>query len=312
MEPILALTMNPAIDKGTGVDNVVPERKLRCHQPSFEPGGGGINVARAITKLGGTALILYPAGGPPGTMLEHLLDQEGLEHRKIPIRGWTRENLTVYEETSGQQFRFGMPGPDMSTSEWEECLQTFADVRPPPAYIVVSGSLPPGVPGDFYARVAAVAHKDGARVIVDTSGEALAMAVQEGVFLIKPNLRELGHLTGVEIRGEAEQEEVARGIIQEGRSEVVVVSLGAAGALLVTKEGSRRFRAPTVPIKSKVGAGDSMVAGIVLGLAQGRSLADAVRLGVAAGAAAVMTPGTELCRREDTERLYEGLISDAA
>jgi 6-phosphofructokinase 2 len=312
MERIMTLTMNPAIDKSTGVDNVVAERKLRCQPPRFEPGGGGINVSRAMAKLGGTSLILYPAGGPPGTMLEHLLDQEGLDHQKIPIEGWTRENLTVYEETSGQQFRFGMPGPEVRTSEWEGCLQALTEASPAPSYIVVSGSLPPGVPGDFYGRVAAISRRVGAKLIVDTSEAALALAVQEGVFLIKPNLRELDHLAGKEIEGETEQEEVARDLVERGRSEVVVVSLGAAGALMVTGEGSQRLRAPTVPIKSKVGAGDSMVAGMVLGLAQGRSLEDVVRLGVAAGAAAVMTPGTELCRREDVEHLYKAMVQEGA
>ena len=307
MQRIITLTMNPTIDKSTTVDNVLAERKLRCQAPSFEPGGGGINVSRAIMKLGGTSLAVYAAGGPPGDMLVELLEQEGLEHDRINIEGWTRENLTVYEETSAQQFRFGMPGPEMRQEEWGRCLEKLRNVDPKPVYLVASGSLPPGVPEDFYGRVAAIARRDGARFVVDTSGGALAKAVEEGVFLVKPNLRELSHLAGREIENEAHQEDVAREIIEKEKSEVVIISLGAAGALLVTQEGSRRFRAPTVPIKSKVGAGDSMVGGIVLALAQGESLQGAVRMGVAAGAAAVMTPGTELCRKEDTERLYRAM-----
>jgi len=311
MESILTLTMNPAIDTSTIVDNVVPERKLRCTPPVREPGGGGINVSRAIQTLGGTSVALYPAGGPPGQILCNLLDEEKLDHRAIEIGGWTRENLTVYEEATEQQFRFGMPGPTLSEAEWNRCLDALSGFEPLPAYIVASGSLPPGVPRDFYARVAAIARDRDARVIVDASGEALALAVREGVFLIKPNLREFADLAERDVQSEEEQEHVAKELVSRGQSEVVVVSLGAAGALLVSKDGIERLRAPTVPIESKVGAGDSMVSGIVLGLAQGEPLREAVDFGVAAGAAAVMTPGTELCRREDTEKLYERMRLEA-
>ena len=305
MQKIITLTMNPAIDKSASVENVVPERKLRCRPPRYEPGGGGINVSRAIHKLGGESTAFYLAGGPLGEMLRNLLDQEGLNHRPINIKGLTRQNLTVYEESTGQQFRFGMPGPEVNEKEWQQLLEKLLTHDPKPAYIVASGSLPSGVPKDFYAGVARSAKEIGARMILDTSGEPLSLAVQEGVYLIKPNLREFGNLGEAEIEQETEQEALARQIIDKGQSEVVVVSLGAAGALLVEKQGYQRLRAPTVTIKSKVGAGDSMVAGITLKLAQGDSVVEAVRFGVAAGAAAVMTPGTELCRKEDAESLYD-------
>jgi 6-phosphofructokinase 2 len=305
VQSIVTLTMNPTIDKSTSIDNVVPERKLRCRPPRYEPGGGGINVSRAIHKLGGESSAFYLAGGELGRMLSHLLDQERLNHRPTKIQKLTRQNLTVYEESTGQQFRFGMPGPEVTEKECRELLDTLFGLDPAPAFIVASGSLPSGVPKDFYARVAKRAKGLGSKMIVDTSGEAFSLAVQEGVYLIKPNLRELGNLRGAEIEEESEQETLAREIIEKGQSEVVVVSLGAAGALLVEKNGHERLRAPTVSIKSKVGAGDSMVAGITLRLSQGHSVPQSVRFGVAAGAAAVMTSGTELCRREDAESLYE-------
>ncbi len=305
MQTIITLTMNPAIDKSAAVENVVPERKLRCGPPRYEPGGGGINVSRAIHKLGGESTAFYLAGGPLGEMLSNLLDQEGLNHHPTNIKGLTRQSLTVYEESTGQQFRFGMPGPEVDEKEWKKLLEKLLTHDPKPAYLVASGSLPSGVPKDFYARVARSARETGVRMIVDTSGEPLSLAVQEGVYLIKPNLREFGNLGKAEIEQESEQEALARRIIEKGRSEVVVVSLGAAGALLVEKQGHERLRAPIVSIKSKVGAGDSMVAGITLRLAQGDSVVEAVRFGVAAGAAAVMTPGTELCRKEDAESLYD-------
>jgi 6-phosphofructokinase 2 len=305
MQAIVTVTMNPAIDKSAHVENVVPGRKLRCGPPRYEPGGGGINVSRAIHKLGGKSTALYLAGGPLGQMLSSLLDGEGIDHHPSTIHGLTRQNFTVYEESTGQQFRFGMPGPEVKENEWNQLLEKLLAYDPAPAYIVASGSLPSGVPKDFYARIASAARDMGARMIVDTSGEAFSLAVREGVYLMKPNLRELGDLGETEITEEAAQEALARRIIEKGQSDVVVVSLGAAGALLVERHGHERLRAPTVPIKSRVGAGDSMVAGLTLRLAQGDSVREAVRFGVAAGAAAVMTPGTELCRKEDAESLYD-------
>jgi 6-phosphofructokinase 2 len=297
--------MNPSLDKNVRLEHVVAERKLRCEQPRYEPGGGGINVSRAIDRLGGTSLAVYPAGGAIGEMLEDLLDAQDLEHWRIEVEGMTRENLTVFEETSDRQFRFGMPGPALQEQEWQRCLDVLSTVEPRPDYLVASGSLPPGVPVDFYARVAHCIKESGCRLIVDTSDDELRAAAEAGVYLLKPNMRELGQLAGHQIEGEDEQVDVAREIVRREQAQAVVVSLGAAGAVLVSEGKTTRLRAPTVRIRSKIGAGDSMVAGIVWSLAQGWDLVEAARYGVAAGSAAVMTPGTELCRREDTERLYE-------
>lgn len=305
MKTIVTLTMNPAIDKSSSVGNVVAERKLYCTAPRFEPGGGGINVCRAIKKLGGESLALYPSGGPTGEMLQFLFDQEGLTHHPVPVKGWLRENLIVLEESTGQQFRFGMPGPELGDEEWQQCLDELSNIKPTPDYVVASGSIPPGVPADFYARVARISKDIGAQVVVDTSGEALHLALKEGVFLIKPNIREFRDLAGQDVKEEAQIKAAAIRLVESGQSEVVVISLSASGALMVSKDVVEHIVPPTVPIISKVGAGDSMVAGIVLSLARGMSQRDAVRFGIAAGTAAVMTPGTELCRREDTERLYE-------
>lgn len=304
MKTILTLTVNPTIDLNTSVGQVVPQRKLRCGPPRREPGGGGINVSRAIQRLGGSSTALYLAGGPPGEMLRHLLDQEGLDQRLVPIEGWTRENVIVFEESSGQQFRFGMPGPEIREAEWRRCLEELAGRDPAPDYVVASGSLAPGIPDDFFARLAHATREMGARLVVDTSGEPLRRAAETGAYLFKPNLAEFQQLVGQEITSERELDEAGRGFIERGCCSVLLVSLGAGGALLITARGTEHIRSPTVPIRSKVGAGDSTVAGIVLGLARGLTVGDAARLGVAAGAAAVMTEGTELCRREDTELLY--------
>ncbi|HBA71616.1 MAG: phosphofructokinase [Geobacteraceae bacterium GWC2_55_20] len=310
MKTIITLTMNPAIDKSANVAQVIVERKLYCHSPRFEPGGGGVNVSRAIRKLGGESMALFPCGGPTGEYLLDLLKQEGLDCRSIPVGGWTRENLVVLEESSGLQFRFGMPGSPISESEWRNCLDAVTGSNLKPDYIVASGSLPTGVPEDFYAQVARIGKDLGARVIIDTSGNSLRLALQEGVYLIKPNIRELGELVGKELVDETSQREIALEMVRSGQCAVAALSLGAGGVLLATADGCLRLQTPLVPIKSKVGAGDSMVAGIVLSLARGNDVHDAVRFGVAAGAAAVMTPGSELCRREDAERLYGQMIKE--
>ncbi len=302
---ILTLTMNPCIDKSTRIDNVVAERKLRCGKPVYEPGGGGVNVSRAIHKLGGASTALYLRGGALGEKLDSLLDEEGISCNTLGIQGTTRESLTVYETATDQQYRFSMPGPEISEEEWKGCLRKLWSAQPAPDYIVASGSLPPGAPDHFYGEVANIARERNARLILDATGPAFRVAVEEGVYLIKPNMRELKILAEGEIEDESHQVALARQMIEKGQIEVLIVSMGAAGALLVYPEGCERLPAPTVPIRSKVGAGDSMVGGLVLALERGESLINAARFGVAAGAAAVMTPGTELCRKEDAERLYK-------
>ncbi len=309
MKRIIAFTMNPAIDKSSSVENVIAERKLYCKPPRFEPGGGGVNVSRAIKKLGGESRLIYPAGGYTGNRLKDLLEEEGISHRPVPIEGTTRESLVVLEESTGQQFRFGMPGPVLQNEEWERCLHELSVIRPQPDFLVASGSLPPGVPSDFYARVARIGKDQGARVIIDTSGGALSQALQEGVYLIKPNYREFRDLVGQDMKEESQIEAEAVKMAKSGRCEILIISLGAAGALLVTKDVTEHIRPPTIPIVSKVGAGDSMVAGTVLSLARGKTQRNSVLFGIAAGAAAVMTPGTELCRREDAERLFAIMLS---
>jgi 6-phosphofructokinase 2 len=226
------------------------------------------------------------------------------------VKKWTRENLTILEESSEQQYRFGMPGAELSRNEYQRCVDYIFSLESYPDYIIASGSLPTGVPDDFYAKLAKKVRKKGSRMILDTSGKALQLAAKAGVYLLKPNMNELETLAGEKIRDESHQEEVAKKIIRKCHCQIIIVSLGAAGALLVTAAETTRLRAPSVTIKSKVGAGDSMVAGIVFGLIMNYSLQNAVCFGIAAGAAAVMTPGTELCRQRDVERLYKFIKVD--
>lgn len=311
---IVTLTMNPALDKSTRTHHVMPEDKLRCAPLRIDPGGGGINVSRAIRNMGGDSLLLYAAGGKNGEVLEDLLQADNLQEHRIPIGAETRESFTVLEETTTRQYRFNLPGPPLSNSEWQGVLDLVENLAPRPDYLVASGSLPPGVPEDFYVQLAARVASWSSRLIVDTSGSTLQALVEHcaPVYLIKPNLGELAALVGHELLGDEEILGAANELLSRCEIEILLVSLGAAGVLLVTGEQATFMRAPTVPIRSKIGAGDSTVAGITLGLARGLPLMQAVRFGVAAGSAAVMTPGTLLCRREDVERLYAQMEREAA
>lgn len=303
---IVTLTMNPALDKSTSTHHVAPEDKLRCSELQLDPGGGGLNVSRALHQMGSASIPLYVAGGMNGQVLQMLLDAENLPHRPIPIAGETRESFTVLEETTTRQYRFNLPGPTLSEAEWQSAIDAIAAIEPRPAFVVASGSLPPGVPENFYVLLAERVAEWSSRLIIDTSGVPLRRLVDDcaPVYMIKPNHRELATLVGHELIDDDDIVTASYELLEHCAIEVLVVSLGAAGVLLLTNNQATFVRAPTVPIRSKIGAGDSTVAGITLGLARGMSLLDAVRLGVAAGSAAVMTAGTDLCRREDVERLF--------
>lgn len=303
MSAIITITFNPALDKSITIPLLVAEKKIKCSTPVYGAGGGGINVARAIKKLGGNATALYFAGGYTGQKIISLLNLEGVQSQVTEILDQTRENLVVFDNTTGKQYLFDMQGPVIREQEWLECLNNIenaGDVR----YIVASGSLPPGVPVDIFARIAVIARKKNARLIVDTSGEALNKAVNAGVYLIKPNLRELGLLVGKEELPVEMAEGAARQIINNGKCEVIVVSLGDKGAMLITQENTHHIIPPPVMIHSTVGAGDSLVAGIVLSLEKNHSLLEAVQYGVACGTAATMNPGTQLCSKTQADQLF--------
>ena len=303
MSEIVTVTMNPAIDVATSVAHVEPTRKLRCTAVQRDAGGGGINVARVIKRLGGDVMAVYPEGGSMGALLTRLVEEQGITSLAIEMAEETRENFTAFDESIGDQYRFVLPGPHMLEAEWHKCLDALAAITPKPHFVVPSGSLPPGVPDDFYGQLTRCAASFGAKTVVDTSGTALKKAVEEGVFLIKPNLGELRALTGASLDGERERLDACRQIIATGGAEIVALTLGHEGAMLVTCDGA--WRAPPLAVKtvSAVGAGDSFVGAMVWSLANGDALVDAFRWGVAAGSAALLTPGTELSYADDIRRL---------
>lgn len=300
---IVTLCMNPALDITTGTDVVRPTDKLRCAIPRYDPGGGGINVALVADVLGSAATAVFPAGGPAGELVHNLLAAEGLAVQRVRIGGSTRESFTVNETSTERQYRFVLPGPQLTIAEQTECLLQLRRTAAGAGIVVASGSLPPGVPEDFYQQVSTVCAELGAMFLLDTSGAGLAH-VKSGVFLLKPSVRELRENAGADLTTEAEQVAAARDLTTRGLARHVLVSLGARGALLVGADGAQRFAAVEVPPGSGVGAGDAMLAGVAVGIARGWPMGEAVRLGIAAGAAMLLTPGTAPCTREDTERLF--------
>ena len=302
---IVTLTINPSLDKSTQFTGLVAEQKIRCGTPRYDAGGGGINVSKAISRLGGESLCVFTSGGSPGIKLEELVQKEGIAIKIIPTQNWTRENLVALDTNTNAQYRFCFPGTPISDVEKGNILQTIQELKT--KYLVVSGSLNEGLSPDFYQYIADFAKISGTKLIVDTSGEALKKVLEKGVYLAKPNVGELAKLIGVERLEMDEVAPAARKLIEKGSAEIVVVSLGAQGAVLVTATQTEFVPAPNVVKKSTVGAGDSMVGAMVWALSQNKPLKEVVQWGVACGSAATMNEGTQLFKLEDAKRLFEEL-----
>lgn len=260
-------------------------------------------MAKVAQVLGVEAAAVYPYGGEAGRVLNNLLGEHAIIEHPVPTSGETRESFTALESEGDSEFRFVLPGPELLAAELDQCLSTLATAAVGAKYVALSGSMPPGVPASVVADVAAIARTAGARLVLDSSGDALRKA-GGGIFLVKPSIRELRDWVGHDIEGDEAIADAARNIIADGDVEIVVVSLGPDGAMLVSAADTVRVPAIKAPVRSTVGAGDSMVAGLITGFLQDHDLADTLSLGVACATAALLTPGSEVCRREDVEHYY--------
>lgn len=302
---VVTVTINPCIDKSTRVEQLQAEGKLRCSQLVNEPGGGGINVSKALKKLGVEATALFPAGGHNGNMLCVLLEAEGILFKAIQVKNETRENWVVLETSGNAQYRFTFPGlpatEDLSTALIDR-LSTLAA-----SFVVASGSLPPGLPENVYGLIVEKATTMGAKCIVDTSGAALAALKGKKAFLIKPNIGELAKLLNIHHLEKDEVPAAARRMIEDGYATLLAVSMGVTGAWLVSSDEGFFCAPPPVKRVSTVGAGDSMVAGMLYMLQQHASLEDTLKFGVACGTAATMNEGTKLFDKNEAFRLFNEL-----
>lgn len=302
--PILTLTLNPALDMATDVPEIVAGNKLRCTDPHLDPGGGGLNVSRAIKALGGDSLALVALGGLTGDRLAGLIRADGITFLSILGPGETRQSLTVTEKTTGKQFRFMLPGPVWGEAERARVFTLLSATARPGGISVISGSQPPGVPADFPAQLAA--SMDQSRIVLDTSGSALFEAVQNpipGLEVLRMDGEEGEELAGRTLHSREETADFASELVKRGVAKSVIVARGADGNVLANAEERLFSPAPKVKVKSTVGAGDSFVAAFVLAMARGQDAATGLAMASAAAAAAVMTDATQLCRAEDVMRL---------
>jgi 6-phosphofructokinase 2 len=307
MTDILTVTLNPALDVLTTIDHVSDTHKMRCGEVLKHPGGGGVNVARVLHRLGANCQAVYLAGGVTGDRHHKLMSAEKVRCHVVPIKQETRESFSVHELATGHDFRFVLPGPQVAPAEYEACFD-FVTQHLPKQFLVLSGGLAPGVPNDFYARLAKQAKAQGVRVVLDTNGPALTEALKVGVYLFKPSLRELQDLTGQPLLDQASQVAAAQHLIESGQAEIVAISLGADGALVVSATEHWRANALKVDVQTTIGAGDSFVAAMVWSFSQDGSLLRAFQYGIASGAAALLAPGTSLSQPQDIHRLRPEVI----
>jgi 6-phosphofructokinase 2 len=302
VKPIVTLTMNPAIDVAFDVDLLSPGHKIRSASEHYDPGGGGINVARVICRLGGLARALVLCGGATGIALEGLLEQHQLVYTRLPIHGDTRLCATVHERQTGREFRIVPQGAKVRAREWQACLDLIEEM--PIGTLIASGSLPPGVPADFYAHVAKRVDQSGGLFVLDSSGDALRAGLSTGTaWLVKPSRSEMEGLIGVKGSSIQDLAEAARALVASGKTRIAAVTLGAEGAIMATKDATLYLPALPVIRKSSVGAGDSFLGAMVFALANGARDIDAFKFAIAAGASAVLGPGTSLCNPKALQKL---------
>ncbi|RYH06680.1 MAG: 1-phosphofructokinase family hexose kinase, partial [Alphaproteobacteria bacterium] len=305
MSAILTVTVNPSLDVTTSTARVEPQRKLRCGPPVLDAGGGGANVSRAIRELGGDSRAFIALGGSTGRQYAQQLGNAGVDFVEFPLTGETRSSMTVMEEASGLHYRFVLPGPEQSPQTGEEMLAELGRVIDESTrYVVASGSLLPGIGNDFYGRLGKIVRWKGARLILDTHGEALKRALVAVPYLVRLNEAEARELAQETDRN-VPVEELARAMVGRHVAEIVVIGLGDKGSLVTFAEGQFFIAAPKVAVRSMVGAGDSYVAALTLALSRDWSLDAANRYGVAAAASAVTGEATELCSHAGTEELFK-------
>jgi 6-phosphofructokinase 2 len=299
---IVTITLNPSLDQHITVDGLVVDGTNRWSRLYRYAGGKGIDVSRAIYEMGGRTVAYGFIGGTIGRAVEILLDKEGVPFSFTPIQRETRTNFIITDTKSSQQTRIDAPGPHISKGEWERFRRKMLRIRPSPDLIVAGGSVPPGIPNDVYYTIIMEAKDFGVRTILDSDGQWLAEGVKAKPYLIKPNVQEAEELLNRELPTEEAITKAALDIVDMG-VEIAVISRGKDGIIAATKKEVLKAVSPPVKVRSAVGAGDCTIAGLALKLANREPLAEACRLAVAMGTAAVLTPGTELARKADVENL---------
>ncbi|MGA0599525.1 1-phosphofructokinase family hexose kinase [Caulobacter sp. KR2-114] len=308
---IVALTFSPCVDVTFEVDAVRPGSKLRGRNLRRDPGGGGVNIARVLRHCGREAEVVLPAGGPTGERLLTLLAGETVRCRPIVAEAETREDFTAVEPASGREYRFVLPAPPLSQGESDHVVETAVALTPGGAILAASGSLPPDGDSGLYATVARRCRDKGVRLALDAPARDLRPALAQGAWLIKPNLDELTEVAGRPLPDRPARLDACRTLLARFGLDWVAASFGADGALLVGRQGAWAAAAPAVTPVSTVGAGDSFLGVLLDGLARDAEPAQALVRAVAAGAAALLSPGVQLCRLADIDRLQPAVSVEA-
>jgi len=302
---IVTVTLNPAIDQTLVLDRFVAGDTLRVRSGRFDPGGKGINVSRVVKELGGQTVAMGFAPGGLGRYIEHTLKSEGIECDFVHTKGETRTNITIVDETRHMQTILSDPGPETDERFVEQLLTKLRKRLKANDWLVVAGSIPPPLSPDIYAEMISMARERWVHTVLDADGPALVAGVAAKPEMVKGNRRELERLLGRHLDDEESTLEAAH-ILRGMTIRTAVVTRGREGAVAESDEGSWRSLAPRVRAVSAVGSGDAFLAGVVHSLSRGGRMEDALRLGVAAGTAAVLTPGTELCHRREVTSCSRG------
>ena len=305
---IVTLTPNPSIDRAVFIDALRRGEVHRATSSRIDPGGKGVNVSRALAAQSAQTVAVLPSGGPEGRLLAELLDGAGVAHASVPVAGTVRMNISVLEP-DGTTTKLNEPGPDLSAAEVEALLAMTLERGVGADWVVGCGSLPPGAPTDLYGVLVTRVRQRGGRVAIDSSGASFAAAVAATPHLIKPNHEELAELVGHDLPTLAHVRDAARELVAAG-IEVVAVSLGGDGALLVTADECAHATATISAPLSTVGAGDCMLAGLLHGLSTGLDPADALTTGVTWGAAAVTLPGSRVPSPADLDGIRAELTRE--
>lgn len=302
---IVTLTVNPAIDKSAKINGLIPDIKMQCHSIQYHPGGGGINISRILKNLEIKSDCVFTSGGNTGNLLQDLLTEEKIPFTAITTKGRTRENFSVVDTHTQLQYRFGMPGSELSNDELLKVKNVISSKMTSGDILVLSGSLTNNMPVDFYAQLIRLVKNDNIKVVVDTSGKPLQKALNEGLYLIKPNQKELAQLAGIDVLTSSEQEKFAMELVDSGKAKFVAVSLGARGAFLASKDGIIYQATPSVKVKSTIGAGDSMVGGLIYGITKNLPQSDILKWGVVCGVATTISEGTTLAQKENISKVVK-------
>lgn len=301
---ILTITLNPSIDISTAVTALIPEHKLRCNRYEKEVGGGGINVAKGLERLGLPVQALFFAGGKNGAWINERLIQNGLKTIAVTMEPETRENFTIMDQSTGSEYRLVNKGPKISAEHETDLLDHVFSAKPLPKYIVVSGSAPDGLSTLFFQKLSMYCVQIQAKLILDLPADLLKKCLKYHPFLIKPNLKEFLQLIGKPKLKQVEIIQAAKSLVQKKQACNIAISLGNKGGILINDQQVVRFKSPPSKPLSTVGAGDSMVAGMTYQFYKHESLDNVLRLGLACGTAATLKPGTKLFEPKDAWKLY--------